>query len=377
MKNINLVVLLPHGLEEIGAVELQSLGAKAIKIVRGSVFCRVDLRCFYRIHLQARVPFRILREVSKFRCNGKQSLYYEIQNAFDFSEWLDPSKSFRVDISGVTKELNHSHFTALQVKNAIIDLQRKIWGERSSVNLSEPDVCIHVHLKSDYASLSFATSSSSLHRRGYKTAVGIAPLKENIAAGLLKISNWDESLTLLDPFCGSGTFLLEAASMARGIAPGLNRKYLFETWPDFNKSLWNLEKKEAISLFDPVKNLPKILGFEMDIDIFNDVKTNINHTKFEQDIEIKLGRFNEFKLPNTAGIVVCNPPYGKRLGDEQDLEILYKDLGNFLKINASGWDLWLLNGNRRLSSCLGMRCSRRFPVSNGGIDCRWMHYEIH
>mgnify|MGYP001412967813 CR=1 FL=1 len=243
---MNVVVLFPHGLEEVGAIELKSFGAKSIQIVRGSVLCKVDLQSFYRLHLQARLPFRILREISKFSCLGKESLYHQVQNAFDFNEWLDPSKSFRVDVSGVTKELNHSHFTALQVKNAIIDLQRKTWGKRSSINLHSPDVCIHLHLRSDNAILSFATSNSSLHRRGYKSAIGIAPLKENIAAGLLKISNWDESLTLVDPFCGSATFLLEAAGIARGMAPGLNKTYLFERWPDFNLNLWRSERKLAL-----------------------------------------------------------------------------------------------------------------------------------
>jgi len=374
---MNVVVLFPHGLEEVGAIELKSFGAKSIQIVRGSVSCKLDLQSFYRLHLQARLPFRILREISKFSCLGKESLYYQVQNAFDFKEWLDPSKSFRVDVSGVTKTLNHSHFTALQVKNAIIDLQRTIWGKRSSINLHSPDVCIHLHLRSDNAILSFATSNSSLHRRGYKSAIGIAPLKENIAAGLLKISNWDESLTLVDPFCGSATFLLEAAGIVRGIAPGLNKTYLFERWPDFNLNLWRSEKKLALNLFKPLKNLPKIIGLENDLDIYNQAKINISKANFQEDIEIQLGSFYEFQFPNSAGIIVCNPPYGNRLGNQEALESLYTDFGYFLKNNASGWHLWLLSGNPRLSSFLRMKCSRRFPVSNGGIDCRWMHYEIH
>ncbi len=377
MKNINIVVLFPHGLEEVGATELKRFGAKCIQIMRGSVFCKVDTQCFYRVHLQARLPFRILREISNFKCIGKESLYRAIQNSFDFKEWLDPSKSFRVDVSGINSELNHSHFTALQVKNAIIDLQREIWGQRSFINLNSPDVCIHLHIRYESATLSFATSSSSLHRRGYKPAIGIAPLKENIAAGLLEISNWDESLTLVDPLCGSGTFLLEAASIARGISPGLNRTFLFENWPDFNLQLWLAEKELARQLFKPKKNLPKILGFEKDIDIYHQAIINIKNANLQDDIEIRLGRYNEFRFPNEEGIIVCNPPYGKRIGDEKDLRILYKDLGDFLKINASGWHLWLLNGNSKLSSFLGMKCSRRFPISNGGIDCRWMHYQIH
>ncbi|KGG16889.1 MULTISPECIES: THUMP domain-containing class I SAM-dependent RNA methyltransferase [unclassified Prochlorococcus] len=374
---MNLLAVLPQGLEEAGSVELKNLGATSVSSSRGSVRCKVDLACFYRLHLQARLPFRFLREISQFPCINQESLYTGVQNAFDWSKWLKPSTSFRVDVTGKTGDLNHSHFTALQVKNALVDLQRSIWGKRSDINLHCPALCIHLHLFSGYGILSLDTSATSLHRRGYRAAMGIAPLKENIAAGLIKLSNWNDSLTLLDPFCGSATFLLEAASISRGIASGLNREFLFQTWPDFDKSLWINERSIAKTLFLPQKKLPRIVGYEENLQIANQAKDNILSAGLNKDIEIISADFTKIRFPQLPGVIVCNPPYGKRIGKFNDLKTLYQEFGQFLKEYASGWDLWLLNGNAKLSNFLGMKCSRRFPVSNGGIDCRWLHYKIH
>ncbi len=377
VNQFSLVAFLPEGLEQEGSKELENLGAKAIKVGRNIVECKVDLACFYRINLRARLPFRLLREISQFPCKGKDSLYHAIQHSVAWEKWLDPSMSFRVDVSGGTEQLRHTHFTALQVKNAIVDLQRKIWGERSKINLHSPDISLHLHLFSNHGILSLASSENSLHRRGYRSAVGKAPLKENIASGLLQIANWDDSLPLVDPLCGSGTFLIEAVSIARGIAPGLNRTFLFENWPDYEPQIWKQEKKIAKNLFTPLKKLPKILGCESNIEIANQAKMNIAKAGLDQDIQIFTGDFIDMEFPKSMGLIVCNPPYGKRLGNVEDLEYLYKKLGFFLKQKGSGWDFWLLNGNSHLSKFIGMKCSRRVPINNGGIDCRWLHYRIH
>ncbi len=374
---MKVVAFLPKGLEEAGACELESLGACIIRTSSCNIELEADLACFYRLHLQARLPFRFLREISRFRCNSKESLYYSIQNALDWENWIDPSKSFRVDVSGFADSLKHSHFTALQVKNALIDLQRSIWGERSNINIAAPDICFHLHLYSNNAILSLDSSANSLHRRGYRSAMGIAPIKENVAAGLIKITNWDAKIPLVDPFCGSGTFLLEAASIAKGFAPGINRSFLFKNWQDFDYKLWNLEKVQAQKQCSPNKKLPQIIGCEENIDVVQQAKINILNAGLEDDIEVQQGHFRDFQFPESPGIIVCNPPYGKRIGNNEELKSMYKELGSFFKTKASGWNLWLLNGNRSLSVFLGMKSSRRFPVSNGGIDCRWLNYQIH
>ncbi len=374
---MKVIAVLPPGLEEEGAKELKELGGLLIKPLKRSVSFEADMRCLYRINLLARLPFRFLREIATFSCDGPQNLYKGVQEAFDWSRWLHPSKSFRVDISGFSKSLTHSHFTALQVKNALVDLQREFWGERSNIDVHNPDLCIHLHLVNSQAVLSLDTSSDSLHRRGYRAAMGIAPLKENLAAGLIRITNWDCSSPLVDPLCGSATFLIEAASIVCGLSPGLNRRFLFKSWADFDQDLWNEEKNSAFNNQPFFQKPPKIIGCEKNVEIARQAKVNIKQAGLEDFVEIHNSHFLELQLPNENGVLVCNPPYGKRSGSRDDLELLYQELGSFCKKNASGWQMWLLSGNPDLTKHLRLKANQRIPVSNGGIDCRWLNYRIH
>ncbi|CAI8155017.1 MAG: Ribosomal RNA large subunit methyltransferase K/L [Prochlorococcus marinus str. MIT 9215] len=371
------IAVLPQGLEEEGAKELTALGAKAVRPLRRAAAFEADMACFYRLHLQARLPFRLLREIAQFPCRGPKELYEGVQSAFDWERWLHPSMSFRVDVTGSTPELSHSHFTALQVKNALVDLQRQFWNQRSDIDLDNPDLCLHLHLNREGAVLSLDGSAGSLHRRGYRAAMGIAPLKENLAAGLIRLSGWDGGVPLVDPLCGSGTLLIEAASQALGLAPGLNRSFLLEGWADFKPNLWQEEQQRASRRERRNEQLPTIIGCEQEPTIANQAQANVAAAGLEQTISIQSNDFRNLILPEQPGIIVCNPPYGERLGREDDLEALYQDLGRFAKERASGWQLWLLSGNPKLSGSLKMKASRRIPISNGGIDCRWLHYSIH
>ncbi|MDP6194004.1 MAG: class I SAM-dependent RNA methyltransferase [Prochlorococcaceae cyanobacterium ETNP18_MAG_1] len=371
------IAVLPQGLEEEGAKELTALGAKAVRPLRRAAAFEADMACFYRLHLQARLPFRLLREIAQFPCRGPKELYAGVQSAFDWERWLHPSMSFRVDVTGSTPELSHSHFTALQVKNALVDLQRQFWHQRSDIDLDNPDLCLHLHLNREGAVLSLDGSAGSLHRRGYRAAMGIAPLKENLAAGLIRLSGWDGGVPLVDPLCGSGTLLIEAASQALGLAPGLNRSFLLEGWADFKPNLWQEEQQRASSRERRNEQLPTIIGCEQEPTIADQAQANVAAAGLEQTISIQSNDFRNLILPEQPGIIVCNPPYGERLGREDDLEALYQDLGRFAKERASGWQLWLLSGNPKLSGSLKMKASRRIPISNGGIDCRWLHYSIH
>ena len=370
------IAVLPQGLEEEGAKELNTLGAKAVRPLRRAAAFEADMACFYRLHLQARLPFRLLREIAQFPCRGPKELYGGVQSAFNWERWLHPSMSFRVDVTGSGPGLTHSHFTALQVKNAIIDLQRQLWGERSDVDLQDPALCLHLHLNRDCAVLSLDGSAGSLHRRGYRAAMGTAPLKENFAAGLIRLSGWDGSVPLVDPLCGSGTLLIEAASLALELAPGLNRSFLLEGWADFDPQLWEEEQKRAKQRERRNIKIQPLLGCEIDVDTLNQAKHNIEAAGLAKLISVRQGDFRDLHLPKGEGIMVCNPPYGLRLGQEEDLRQLYSDLGKYVKEHASGWELWILSGNSLLTRSLGMKASRRFTVSNGGIDCRWLKYEI-
>ncbi len=373
---MKVIAVLPQGLEALGAEELSLFGAKDIKTLKRCVSFEADMSCFYRLHLRASLPFRFLREVARFYCSSPEELYLGVQKSLDWSEWLPPSSSFKVNVTGISSGFNHSHFTALKVKNAIIDLQRRLWGERSEIDLNTPDICVHIHLSNQLVILSFATSSESLHRRGYRPAMGIAPLKENLAAGLIRLADWDYQCPLVDPLCGSGTLLIEAVNLALSRAPGLSKRFLFKGWPDFSESIWNQEKDIACSLEKKEIELPPIIGCEQDFNIADNAMTNIRSSGLEDKINIKVNHFRDIDLPSTQGLLVCNPPYGKRIGAEEDLSNLYRELGLFLKEKASGWDFWILSGNPNLTKFLRMKANKRVPISNGGIDCRWLNYSI-
>ncbi len=373
---MKLVASISQGLEKEGAKELIELGAKSVKASRRHILFEADMACLYRIHLRARLSFRFLREIFKFPCQGPDELYGGVQRSIDWENWLQPRQSFRVDVTGFGEGLSHTHFTALQVKNAIIDLQRERWGARSSIDLNNPDICFHLHLSNHQAVLSVDGSNSSLHKRGYRPAVGIAPIKETLAAGLMRMTEWDGTKNLVDPLCGSGTFLIEAVSMLLGIASGMDRQFLFKNWPDFDTYIWDKELKMAQNIQPLIKKLPKIIGCEIDEMIAHSASDNIKKAGLEKYIEIINCPFQELQLPPGLGFLICNPPYGIRIGDENELSNLYRQLGEYCKKQASGWDLWLLNGNPKLSKHLGMKARRRFQVNNGSIDCRWLNYKI-
>ena len=375
---MKVIAVLPPGLEEEGFKEIDELGGSRIKQLRRCVSFEGDVACLFRMHLQARLPFRLLREISRFQCENSTQLYQGVQQALDWQSWLNPNMSFCVHVSGSTYGLSHSHYSALQVKNAVVDMQRNFFGERSNINLENPDLCLHLHLSNQGAVLSLDGSASSLHRRGYRSALGKAPLKENIAAGLIRMTGWDGSSPLVDPLCGSGTFLIEAASLLMRIPPGLNRSFILENWLDFDFNLWEAEKLIAQKKIDlNILSSIKIIGCEQDPEIAKQARRNITSAGLSQVITIENSHFQHISFPQDIGTIVCNPPYGKRIGYDQDLEALYRELGEFLKRNASSWNLWILSGNPTLTRYLKMRANKKFPLSNGGIDCRWLNYLIN
>ena len=388
------IAVVPPGLEAQAAAELEAVGARDLQPLRRAVRCRLDLAGFYRAHLRCRVPFRLLRLLANFPCASREQLYAGVQQAADWSQWLPPSSSFRVEASGSVPGLNHSHYSALEVKNALVDWQRRHCGERSDVDLEQPDRVLHLHLgqgsRGPMATLCLAGSRDSLHRRGYRAAMGLAPLKENLAAGLIDHTGWDGQVPLLDPFCGSGTLLIEAVGRVLQRAPGLlpgalepahhaqAREFAFLAWPDANPSLWRAEVVAAAETAAAAAQQPlaPVIGWELDGEVLQQARSNVEAAGLSDWIALQQGDGLALNPPDQPGIVVCNPPYGARIGAQQELQELYYHLGQQLKQRFSGWTLWLLSGNPELTRALGMKASRRVPISNGGIDCRWLRYEI-
>jgi putative N6-adenine-specific DNA methylase len=276
------VAVVPPGLEEPAAAELTALGCESTERLSRAVRFHTNQAGYYRLHLQARLPFRILRELAHFPCRSRQELYAGVQAAIEnlehWQSWLPPDASLRVDATGSAPGLGHSHYSGLEVKNALVDLQRQQFGRRSSVDLDAPDRSFHLHLGGGQASLSLDGSGASLHRRGYRAAMGLAPLKENLAAGLIALTGWDGSVPLADPLCGSGTLLIEAARLALGRAPGLERAFALERWPDFDPLLWQQELAAARGLArEQLANgqpLAPLLGMEQDTEVLAQARHN-------------------------------------------------------------------------------------------------------
>ena len=373
---MNVVASSPEGLEKSLAEEISNLGGLNINTYKRFINFECDFETFYRVHFYSRLAFRFYREIASFNCYDKQSLYTGVRDSFDWLNWLHFDKTFNVQVTGRTSSLSHTHFTALEVKNSITDLQQAVWNKRSNISLDNPDFIIHLHLNNNKAILSLQSSVESLHRRGYRPAIGNAPLKENLASGLINMTQWNGKVPLIDFMCGSGTFLIEAVNQFLGVPINIDQVYLFENWLDFRKDIYLNEKNKAKNKIINYEKLPTIIGCEINKKVFEQANVNISLAGLENYIELINNDFLALQLSCTPGIIICNPPYGKKLGDENELICLYEQMGIFLKNNFSGWEFWLLSGNPKLTKYLKMKSSLKIPVSNGGIDCRWIKYLI-
>lgn len=373
---MNVVASSPEGLEKSLAEEISNLGGFNVNTYKRFINFECDYETFYRVHFYSRLAFRFYREIASFNCYDKQSLYAGVRDSFDWLNWLHFDKTFNVQVTGRTSSLIHTHFTALEVKNSITDLQQAVWNKRSNISLDNPDLIIHLHLNNNKAILSLQSSVESLHKRGYRPAIGNAPLKENLASGLINMTQWNGKVPLIDFMCGSGTFLIEAVNQFLGVPINIDQVYLFENWLDFRKDIYLNEKNKAKDKIINYEKLPTIIGCEINKKVFEQANVNISLAGLANYIELINNDFLALQLSCTPGIIICNPPYGKKLGDENELICLYEQMGIFLKNNFSGWEFWLLSGNPKLTKYLKMKSSLKIPVSNGGIDCRWIKYFI-
>ncbi|MGF1491491.1 MAG: class I SAM-dependent RNA methyltransferase [Microcoleaceae cyanobacterium] len=365
-----------RGLESVASQELEQLGAENVRADFAGVYFSGDRSLLYKVNLWARTLFRVLVPIQKFFCPDADRLYSAIQQV-DWEDYLTPEMTLAVDCTGSNSQLNHTHFTALQVKNAIIDQQRQRLSERSSVDPRNPDLLINLHIYRDQGFLSLDSSGTSLHRRGYRPAMGQAPLKETLAAALLEIAEWHPGLAFLDPMCGSGTLPLEASLKALNVAPGLFReRYGFMNWKDFDAELWQqlCDQAEAEQGWE----LPTvIMGCDRDPKVLDQARHNAAQCGVADQIQLIQRQINQLEPPTDRGIIICNPPYGERLGDVQRLGGLYKSLGDIFKQRFKGWTAFILTGNKALAKQVGLRTASRTPVYNGGLQCTFLKYELY
>jgi putative N6-adenine-specific DNA methylase len=335
-----------------------------------------DRPLLYQVNLWARIPFRILLTLHTCPCRTAKHLYQGIQEV-DWSAYLAPSQTFAVRATGKNPQLNHSHFTALQVKNAIVDQQRQQFNERSSIDTDNPDVMVTVHIQGNHCVISLDSSGGSLHRRGYRPAVGSAPLKETLAAALIAMTNWTPDLPFYDPLCGSGTLPIEASLKGLNIAPGIFReRFAFEHWKDFDADRWNTMLSEAETAQKPELDAP-ILGSDRHPDMLEQARFNAFQCGVSDHIQFFQREFADIDAPADHGIILCNPPYGERIGNAQELSEFYKLMGDVFKQRFKGWIAYVLCGNLELAKRIGLKPARRFVVYNGAIECRLLKFELY
>ena len=364
-----------RGLEEVAAQELIRIGAKNVRPDFTGVHFQGDRELLYRANLWTRTTFRILMPIARIKSFDGDELYRNVQK-LDWEQYLDPNMTIAVTCTGKSQNLNHTHFTALQIKNAIVDLQKSRRGKRSSVDTENPDLIINAHIDQKHCILSLDSSGSSLHRRGYRPAMGDAPMKETLAAALLEMAEWTPDLPFLDPMCGSGTLPIEAALKALNIAPGLYRDFGFQTWLDYDRDLWQGLLKEAGDRQKDSINVP-IIGSDGDLKIIRQAFANAESSGLEDYVKFARQEISTVEAPADRGVLICNPPYGVRLGNEAELGELYKLLGDIFKQRFRGWTAYILTGSMKLSRQVGLRTSKRIKLYNGAIPCTLLKYEMY
>ncbi|WP_347159339.1 THUMP domain-containing class I SAM-dependent RNA methyltransferase [Pontibacter chitinilyticus] len=374
--NFNITVTTLAGLEEVLAAELQALDMEYIKVGHRAVTCSGNLRQLYEANLWCRTAIRVLKPFRSFKARNEKELYEQVQKT-NWAEYMDLNQTFAIDASVSHSTFEHSLFLAQLTKDAIVDQFRKATGERPSVDRVRPDVRLNLHMHENIVILSLDSSGDSLHRRGYRLQTNVAPLNEVLAAGIVSLSGWDKKSTFVDPMCGSGTLLIEAALMAQNIAPGLFRRdpYGFELWKDYDDNLFELIWKTAEA---KVKDAPqaRILGYDIDAEYVAAAQGNIENAGLEKVIQVAEADFFQTAAPATPGVVVMNPPYNERIQSD-DIHLLYKNIGDTLKNNYQGYDAFVFTGNLEAAKNIGLRTSRRIPLFNGPIDCRLLKYELY
>ena len=373
----------PKGLESLLADELRALGADNVRETRAGVAFGGNLACGYRACLWSRLASRILLTIARFPVSSAETLYAGAQ-ATDWSRHLQPDGTLAVDCSGSAPGITHTNFGALKVKDAIVDQLRAHSGERPTIEVERPDVRVNVHLHHNEATLGIDLSGESLHRRGYRTESGEAPLKENLAAAILLRAEWPaiarEGGALIDLMCGSGTLLIEGALMAGDIAPGLTRDYFgFLYWLGHDATAWETLLAEARARRHAgIAKLPPMRGYDQDMRAIRTAHANATRAGVDDHIDFERRTLAEC-APETAatGLVVLNPPYGERIGEPGELPTLYRDLGEQLRQHFPGWRAAVLTASDPgLGRNMGLRARRYHTLFNGSIECRLLHFEI-
>ena len=370
-----------RGFEELLKSELTELGAQDAKVAQGGVHYWADDETLYRTLLWSRLSSRILLPIVQAKVFSDLDLYSAVVGV-NWLDYFDEKVHFFVDFNGTNQEIRHTQFGAMRVKDGIVDYFARHGRARPNVDKEQPDIRIHAYLNRDDVVLSLDLSGDALHMRGYREDTGKAPLRETLAAAIVLRSSWQRGTPLVDPMCGSGTLLIEAAQMEAQIAPQLYRLHWgFDFWQGHNQAAWEKVKEEALALAEAEKqreNLPHFYGFDLDHRVLQKAKQNAKNAGVAHLMQWQQGDVAAIKnpSPNLAGTVICNPPYGERLGTTPALIALYSVFGQRLKQQFAGWNASIFSGEPSLLDCLRLRSHRQFKAKNGPLDCVQKNYQI-
>ena len=354
------------------AKELTQLGANNVQIGRRMVSFTGDKELMYRANFSLHTAIRVIKPIKHFKAQSADDVYEEVKK-IDWSQYLDLKKSFAVDSVVFSDEFRHSKFVSYKVKDAIVDQFREKTGQRPNISVANPDIRLNMHIAEDRCTLSLDSSGESLHRRGYRQESVEAPLNEVLAAGMILMTGWQGDTDFIDPMCGSGTLLIEAALIARNMAPGVFRKeYAFEKWPDFDAEL-----------FDNIYNDDSqerefnhhIYGYDIDLKAVQKANLNVRAAGLTKDISVELADFKDFKQPKDKAIMVTNPPYGERISTP-DLLGTYRMIGETLKHQFKDNDAWVLSYREECFDQIGLKPSIKIPLYNGSLECEFRKYQI-
>lgn len=364
------------GLEEVLAGELVELGANNVQIERRAVSFTGDKRLLYTANMCLRTASRVLVPIATFRAKDADAVYEQAKQ-IDWSRYMTLKTGFAIDATVYSDTFRHSQYVTYRVKDAIADYWMEREQKRPSVKLTDPDLSLNVHISAETVTISLDSSGDSLHKRGYRVANTEAPINEALAAGMLLLAGWHGQGDFYDPMCGSGTLLIEAALIARNIAPGIYRKgFAFEKWADFDRDLfediYNDDSRER-----PFTH--KIYGSDAGYYAVQTALKNIQSASLQRDIEVRQIRIEELRLADrdtNGALVMMNPPYGERLSQDKDVLRLYQDMGTALKHQFSGATAWIISSNEDALKCIGLKPSKRIHLINGELECIFNQYEL-
>ena len=360
------------GLENVLAQELTQIGANNVQIGRRMVSFTGNKELMYRANFQLHTAIRILKPIRHFKAHSAEDVYEEVQK-LDWSKYIGEGKTFSVDSVVYSDEFRNSRFVTYKVKDAIVDQFRERTGNRPNISVANPDIKLSIHIAEDDATLCLDSSGESLHRRGYRQESVEAPSNEVLAAGMILMTGWKGETDFIDPMCGSGTLLVEAALIARNISPGVFRKeFAFEKWPDFDQELfdhiYNDDSQER-------EFNHKIYGYDIDMKAVNTANFNVRAAGLTQIIEVKQADFKDFKKPANKSIIVTNPPYGERISTPNLLGT-YKMIGERLKHEFGGNEAWVLSYKEECFESIGLKPSIKIPLYNGSLECEFRKYTM-